>query len=832
MKSIKSVYLIFSLLLFVVLAACSQTPLQQPSEKSLFTDADLDKAKLIKSKEVLVTAKLEHDLPEGKSVNLPNADFSPLATLPGDGSQGFVVYIRHNPAAANPWNIIRFNQETDTKTVVYSGLRELDSVSVDASGNKVVFSGKDATAGADYEVYILDINAASTTQLTSNTFDDTNVSVSSDGNLIAYEDLRISSGLRSVRWYDGTTTVRLNSAVNDTMPSISGDGEFIAFIRTTATGTIQVRRYEIATATNTSIVSNTDVKEHPSVSDDGKKVAWVQTLTNGSDRLRIKDTISNVTTNIFDSTTGIEHAHLRSDGDYITYGLVTAGFTRVYLRDLVGNTAIQGGSGAFNTRGMFWAYAPVPLPANVIVVDKDATGNNDGTSWEDAYTKLQDALDCVNDGTTKTHCNGRTLAAGYNEIWVASGTYYPDEGVNKTANAVANSFTINKDGVKLYGGFDGVGAGGTGGAQETQRDQRDWDNNRVVLSGDLSQNDGANLVDPNSLHVVRMPNNFEALSTNTVLDGFEITAGLADGSGGSAEGAGLYCDSNLVNRYCEVTLQNLYIHKNQAPGDVGVQGEGGGMYFRRGRPALYNIILFNNTADNGGGMYLEDSHLGFSGRLARRIGFYTNDAAVVGGAIFSEDSQGTLDNSVFVKNTSFNGGGAMFIDFNFDANSRWNLYNNTFHDNDATLDGGAIYLISTGENSRILQVANSMFTNNDAGLDGNDVYATMDNAAAEVFFDTNRSSGASDLFDAGAGFITIVDLLTAGGSIYVDANGADNVLGTPDDNFLLQTGYAGVDAGKNNYGVGGEDFVGNTRMVDGDFNGSIIVDLGAYERQP
>ena len=389
-----------------------------------------------------------------------------MATLPGDGAQGFVAYIRHNPAAANPWAIIRFNQETDTKTVVYSGLRELDSVAVDASGNKVVFSGRDATAGADYEVYILDISAATTTQLTSNTFDDTNVSVSSDGNMIAYEDLRTTSNLRSVRWYNGTTTLRLNSTVNDTMPSISGDAAFIAFVRTTATGTIQVRRYEIATATNTSIVSNTEVKEHPSVSDDGEKVAWVQTLANASDRLRIKDTISNVTTNIFDSTTGIEHPHLRSDGNYITYGLVTAGFTRVYLRDLVGNIAIQGLSGAFNTKGMFWAFAPVPLPVNVIVVDQDATGNNDGTNWEDAYTSLQDALDCVGNGTTQTHCNGRTSAAGYNEIWVASGTYYPDEGVNKTNNSESSSFTINNDSVKVYGGFDGVGTGGTGGVKK------------------------------------------------------------------------------------------------------------------------------------------------------------------------------------------------------------------------------------------------------------------------------------------------------------------------------------------------------------------------------
>ena len=50
----------------------------------------------------------------------------------------------------------------------------------------------------------------------------------------------------------------------------------------------------------------------------------------------------------------------------------------------------------------------------ILYVNKNANGLNNGTSWLNAYKNLQDAL------TNK--CPGTT------EIWVAEGTYYPDEG--------------------------------------------------------------------------------------------------------------------------------------------------------------------------------------------------------------------------------------------------------------------------------------------------------------------------------------------------------------------------------------------------------------------
>ena len=57
--------------------------------------------------------------------------------------------------------------------------------------------------------------------------------------------------------------------------------------------------------------------------------------------------------------------------------------------------------------------------ATVIYVDANATGANDGSSWEDAYNYLQDAL------------YDPILYGGPADIWVAEGIYCPDSDSNE-----------------------------------------------------------------------------------------------------------------------------------------------------------------------------------------------------------------------------------------------------------------------------------------------------------------------------------------------------------------------------------------------------------------
>ncbi|NOT02591.1 MAG: hypothetical protein HOP29_18445 [Phycisphaerales bacterium] len=92
------------------------------------------------------------------------------------------------------------------------------------------------------------------------------------------------------------------------------------------------------------------------------------------------------------------------------------------------------------------SFFPITASAQTIVlVDHDAPGPHDGTSWTKAYQTIDAALN--------------QAPSGYVQIWVAEGTYRPvvrDQSIPRT-----ESFRIPQlDGANLglYGGFAGTGS--------------------------------------------------------------------------------------------------------------------------------------------------------------------------------------------------------------------------------------------------------------------------------------------------------------------------------------------------------------------------------------
>jgi len=91
-------------------------------------------------------------------------------------------------------------------------------------------------------------------------------------------------------------------------------------------------------------------------------------------------------------------------------------------------------------RGIWRGDAAVPNRIIRWYVNENATGNNNGSSWENAFTSFLFAEDALLQGDS---------------IWVAGGTYYATESNNNVA-ARNVSFTIEKANVKVFGGFAGL----------------------------------------------------------------------------------------------------------------------------------------------------------------------------------------------------------------------------------------------------------------------------------------------------------------------------------------------------------------------------------------
>ena len=292
----------------------------------------------------------------------------------------------------------------------------------------------------------------------------------------------------------------------------------------------------------------------------------------------------------------------------------------------------------------YWLYEV----CTVTYVDGSINGG-DGSSWASPYEYLQDALDNVQSG---------------DEIWVAEGTYYPDEDMDSghSNNERTETFQL-VEGVAVYGGFDP-----DGGADEWS--ERDPSANVTILSGDIDDNNGT-LDSGNCYNVV-------VGADDAVLDGFTITMGYAD-------------------------------HATTAQYQAG-----GGMYNENISPNVTNCIFMDNAAYFGAGMSNNSSSPEVAG-----CDFIDNLAVYWGGGMENYTSSSpTVTNCLFVGNSmtdSSNGGGAIYCY----SNSNAIFENCTITSNSAnTAYSGGLYSDSSSP-----IITNTIFWNNTDGYNGYDLTA-------------------------------------------------------------------------------------------------------------
>jgi predicted outer membrane repeat protein len=298
------------------------------------------------------------------------------------------------------------------------------------------------------------------------------------------------------------------------------------------------------------------------------------------------------------------------------------------------------------------------LNATTIYVKQAGAGA--GTSWADATGDLNAALFAAQAG---------------DQVWVAKGVYYPTNQSNRRA-----SFNITS-GVKVYGGFNG---------NESSINQRDGNSLKTILSGNIgAQSDNSD----NSYTVVYLKNADE----NTVLDGFIIADGMADGVGPSADkercGAGLYIDGAGSGSVCKPRIQNCLFQNNAARdgGAIYVNGRGG-----MSNPIFIHCDFQKNKADlDGGAIFNDGRHNGIANVEFYECNFSANQANY-GGAICNYGGKGqcnpTIQNCIFRSNEALLRGGAIF-NMDVEGEAKPKINDTQFVDNQAVA-GEVVYTFS------------------------------------------------------------------------------------------------------------------------------------------
>ncbi len=370
--------------------------------------------------------------------------------------------------------------------------------------------------------------------------------------------------------------------------------------------------------------------------------------------------------------------------------------------------------------GLGVALAP-PVHATVCRVTTAGMSGNTGADWNSPLD-LPSALG----------------SASCSEIWVKAGIYKP-----AGAGSRDTSFVINP-GVAVYGGFAG---------NEASRDSRDPERNLTVLSGDIDNNDSvdgngidtstAHINGNNSYHVVVIDGvNSGPVDISTVLDGFTITGGQANGSGGDPVlnidrgwGGGLYCYGAGSGDACSPRLGNLVFQGNLANngGALYVDGRNGG----DSSPEMTVVTFSGNAAQvSGGAIYFDGS--GSSGHCNPYLidVEFDDNSALVGGALRIDGSSGgrcspIFNRAAFIRNLVSANGGAVYSGAS--NGSTGPLFANaTFNDNSASSSGGAIYDSATSSGDASMTLANVTLSGNQAGSYGGAIYSAADNNATLI----------------------------------------------------------------------------------------------------
>ncbi len=306
----------------------------------------------------------------------------------------------------------------------------------------------------------------------------------------------------------------------------------------------------------------------------------------------------------------------------------------------------------------------IVLAQDTVYVSLTASGLNNGSSWADAFTNIQEAIDSSSLG---------------DEVWVASGVYYPSTDTTGLVPGDSRRKTFHlKNSIQLYGGFIG---------NEAIRPANPL-KSPTVLSGDIGISGD---ISDNCYHVFTVTNLNQGF---THIEGFYIEKGNNMNASSALQlGAGIYQTKSAL------VLKKVVIRNNQAVG-------GGGMYARNSQSTLIDCYIHhNNSIHHGGGLRDQSSKT-----QLKDCRFESNISSSGAGGYFSSESQVDISYRMFKDNQASYGGGGFVLGSNSlsPSTAYSKLHHVTCVTNIASSGGGGVI------GGRFVYLSHVTFANNTA----------------------------------------------------------------------------------------------------------------------
>jgi uncharacterized repeat protein (TIGR01451 family) len=331
-----------------------------------------------------------------------------------------------------------------------------------------------------------------------------------------------------------------------------------------------------------------------------------------------------------------------------------------------------------------------------------------------------------------------------------------------------------------------------------------------------------------------------------------IAGSTVNGNTATGEGGG-----GFENEGGSLVMMDCTIRDNTA--GSGARDNGGGGFENEGGDLQMTrcLISGNQSGENGGGFENEGGDLTMSGCIV------SGNAAAVDGGGFENQGGGLVMTSCTVSGNTAGALGGGVDNEGGDAT----IVGSTFSGNRAGTDGGGLTL-DGGD----LTMTNSTVSGNTAGGAGGGIHEPAQGQLLNVTIAGNSAASGGGLFKSGSGIVAVKNTIVAGsprgGNFAGEPDGgggpplqsqgnnlsSDNTLapfftapgdlnntdprlgpladnGGPTQTHALLPGSPATDAGSNQ-GAPPTDQRGVQRPIDGDRNGTAIVDIGSFEAPP